>query len=265
MLINIVTRYIENLPPLPSTIQEVERVYANKHSNFKHLADVIAKDPMLTANLLKKVNLPVYGFSKEIANMDQAIALFGFGTIRGLVISCLIEKEFDIHLRAYNIKLDDISKSSNKRNALLMDWLGKSDNAQLMSTAIFLMDLGKLVINEYLKAYKKQDKFIKIIAEYGEEEAELEFIGTTASYVSYYMFNKWNFESNLLNLLKYVDDFENAPENIREMCAMIWIAKKAIKLNSTVDTDYMFMMNKVAKKYGINFEKFRTCLNRFVN
>ncbi len=60
---------IKVLPPLSSTITEINRICADKNSTIADMAKVIENDPMIVANILKIANSPLYGFGREIKNV----------------------------------------------------------------------------------------------------------------------------------------------------------------------------------------------------
>lgn len=68
---------------------------------------MVEKDPMLTANILRSANSPLYGFSQEITTIARAISLFGMATIRGFALSSTIKKSFSINLEPYGITTQD--------------------------------------------------------------------------------------------------------------------------------------------------------------
>lgn len=68
---------IESIPALPETVQAVERIYNDENSNVEDMQKVIEKDPLLTANILRIVNSPMYALKTTITTIKQAIALLG--------------------------------------------------------------------------------------------------------------------------------------------------------------------------------------------
>ncbi len=54
--------------------------------NAMRLSDIISKDMALTAKILRLVNSAYYGFSKEITQVNNAIALLGFRVVRNMIM-----------------------------------------------------------------------------------------------------------------------------------------------------------------------------------
>jgi HD-like signal output (HDOD) protein len=55
---------------------------------------IIAKDPALTANLLRMANSAQFGLSRQVASLDHAITMLGMSRIRALALSTSISTAF---------------------------------------------------------------------------------------------------------------------------------------------------------------------------
>ena len=61
------------LSSLPHTLVEVLRIARDENSSASDLGNVISRDPALTAKILRIVNSPYYGASREITTLTQAV------------------------------------------------------------------------------------------------------------------------------------------------------------------------------------------------
>ncbi len=123
----LILKQIQQLPPLPESAIMIENIYQNPNSTFKEMANVIQKDPLLTADILKAANSPLYGFSREISSVSKAVGLFGMGTIRGFALASIVKQSFKLDLSAYNITNEEFSNFSNMLSALAVLWYVKKD------------------------------------------------------------------------------------------------------------------------------------------
>ncbi|UCG63034.1 MAG: HDOD domain-containing protein [Candidatus Zixiibacteriota bacterium] len=80
----------KELSSLPQTLAEVLRVTRDDNSSAQDLADVIMRDPALTAKLLRVVNSPFYGMSREISTLTQAVVTLGIRAVSALALSTSI-------------------------------------------------------------------------------------------------------------------------------------------------------------------------------
>ncbi len=176
-----VLKRIKQLPPLPETAMQIEAVYQNPNSNFQDMVKIIEKDPLLTADILKAANSPLYGFSREINSISQAVGLFGMGTVRGFALASIVKKSFSLDLEPYGLTDVGFAELSKKEHALTTAWCLKKENRLMgvLSPAAFLVEIGKVIIAQVVKADKKEEEFKNALEElnYDADAAELEVVG----------------------------------------------------------------------------------------
>jgi len=143
-----ILKKIKTLPPLDDTVIQIQRIHADENSSINDLTKVVEKDPMLTANILRSANSPLYGFSQEITTIARAISLFGMATIRGFALSSAIRKSFSINLEPYSITGQDFLNISIMQNTLMYHWYSKINPKKLevLSPASFMLEVGKIVL-----------------------------------------------------------------------------------------------------------------------
>jgi len=100
-----ILKKIKQVPPLPESTMQIEAVYQDPNSSFNDMVKILEKDPLLTADILKAANSPLYGFSREINAINQAVGLFGMGTVRGFALASIVKKSFDLNLSPYGISM----------------------------------------------------------------------------------------------------------------------------------------------------------------
>lgn len=76
-----------SLMTLPDICLQVKRVAADPESSITDLAELISKDPALTARLLKMVNSSLYYFPREIASVSEAIGFIGTSQLYNLALA----------------------------------------------------------------------------------------------------------------------------------------------------------------------------------
>ena len=151
---NIIKK-IKTLPPLPKSVIDIQKITSDPNGSIADLIKVVKEDPMLTANLLKAANSPLYGFSRQIKNVDQAVSLFGMSTVKGFAVASAVRNSMKIDLSAYGISESHFVSITQMQNALIVNWY-KRDRSKLdiLSTASFLICLLKPYKGE-LAAFKR--------------------------------------------------------------------------------------------------------------
>lgn len=259
---------IDNLPPLPESVREIERVYHDADSSFDALKHVIEQDPMLTANILKVANSPFYGFDRQITSIKQAISLFGKDMIRCFALDHGIRQSFTIDLSAYGITPESFKLSSEKQLSLVMHWLFKKESRSisLLAPAAFLVDLGRIVISRHLISTGRSSLIPTIIAE-GEsiETAESTACGTTATDITATIFNHWHFEANLIALIRHAEQPETLTGNERRLAAQLKAVRETVTCNGEITEASLARARETIAAFDLDIEAFEGAVTRIAN
>ena len=87
---------VSTLYSLPAAAMEVVRLTNDPTIDAAALTNCLEKDPALTVKVLKVVNSSLFGLSREVSDLNQAIALLGSGPLKLLVLGfSLPDKLFD--------------------------------------------------------------------------------------------------------------------------------------------------------------------------
>ncbi|MDL2285390.1 HDOD domain-containing protein [Desulfovibrio sp. OttesenSCG-928-F07] len=87
--INIVQMEVR-LPPMPAVLGELQEVTAKPYVSSAEVGEVVAKDPSLTAWLLKLVNSPFFGFSVKVDTVSRAVTLLGLEQFKTLAMGSML-------------------------------------------------------------------------------------------------------------------------------------------------------------------------------
>jgi HD-like signal output (HDOD) protein len=75
------------LPAVPKIVHELIDSFNNEDVSIDEIAKKLAADPVLSARLLRLANSAYYHVSRSVGNVNDAISMLGFVTVRTLVIS----------------------------------------------------------------------------------------------------------------------------------------------------------------------------------
>lgn len=201
---------IDELPPLSDSAILIQKLYAEGAENVDiiKLVRIIESDALLTANILKMINAPFYGFSTKIASVSQAVSLFGTHTVYGLVIKYAMNQKIKAKTQAYNISPTDFNDMCHIQSHLMMQWYSKIDlrHAQFLAPLALIMESGKLVLAQEIANSAYTVEFKQGLKECEEiEKYEYDLIGTTSYHLSGLLFEHWNLEPLYVTMLKNLD------------------------------------------------------------
>jgi two-component system, cell cycle response regulator len=80
-------RTAENLPSLPAVAVQVLKMTQADDVSVAEIARVIQQDPALTGRLLKIVNSSLFGMSRQISSLQQAMVVLGLRTVKVMILS----------------------------------------------------------------------------------------------------------------------------------------------------------------------------------
>ncbi len=244
---------VGNMPPLPETVAQVQEACKNDETTIGDLVEIIGKDPMLSANILKAANSPIYGLSKEIKSLPQAVSLFGMSTIQGLTMSYGAKKALDIEPAAYGITKKQLTDVGMMQSSLATTWVKMLDKSLLddISVVSLLSDLGKLAISQVLadkdsSALKEASSFLQV------RNAEKELVNATTEEVSAIMFDQWNFNDTTISVLNFFAgvDKEVSPQ-VKKLAVILMVVKTCVNIKEQYTEKSIANALKLAQKYKL--------------
>jgi len=140
---------IDALPSLSDAVIEIQELYKNGKDNIDipQLVELIESDALLVANILKVTNSPMYGFSRKISSISQAVTLFGILQIYALIINSAVDENIKANTEVYGLSNERFNDMCHIQTAILMKWYSKVNfkDAQTLSSLVLIMESGKLI------------------------------------------------------------------------------------------------------------------------
>jgi HD-like signal output (HDOD) protein len=253
-----IIKEIKALPPLPKSVMEIQRIANDPNSSISDMIKVVKEDPMLTANLLKAANSPLYGFTRQIKSVDQAVSLFGMATVKGFAISFAIKNTLKFDLSAYGINEDQFHNVSAKRNAITLLWYKKNRKyLDVLATDSFLIDIGAVIISIVLNKLGKANEFKANLNPENRDELEKKYIGMTTSKINAQIFTHWGFSEDLIEAMKNLD---NPNGKYEKESASLLTLKNLINLLNGYNEENEKKAIETAKKYELDTEALKLAI-----
>lgn len=263
---NQTIKSISSFPALSSVVSEVCNTCQDPNSSISDLVKIIEKDQGITIDILRTANSPIYGFTREIISVQQAVSLFGMGAIKGFVISSMLRNNIKFNLAPYNITIERYLDTCREYNKFVIEMFKHEDNSikEVIFPAAFLMVAGSLILsNEIAKCLSKNDidEFTATVQNCDEIiRIEKEFMGISSVEVTAMLFEHWNFEIDLINSIKNITD-ENSSGKKHNLTNPLKAALKCINFynkytQKQVDDTKKFMKNNLINIDFDYFDKF---------
>ncbi|MCO5142288.1 MAG: HDOD domain-containing protein [Oligoflexia bacterium] len=227
---------LNDIPTLPIVATKVSELINNPNSSSADIAEVLKKDQVLTAKVLKLINSPYYGIPGEVTDVKRALAYLGFNTLAQLVLSVSVISMFSNNSDS-NFSLGDFWKHA-LGTAVTSEVIAKKIGYQKPEecfTCGLLHDIGKLVLfqiapEEFFKTLKLAER--EKISFY---EAEKKLEVPTHGYLGEYIANKWQLPMVIRMSIRYhhvdVTPMETILESIKTSIRIVSLANQIVVKN----------------------------------
>lgn len=218
---DLITKYkgevlaVKNLPTIPSTLIELNQMLEAPNVSTDQIADLIAKDHVLSAKTLKMVNSPIYGFPGRIVSVRNALLLLGFNVVRGVMLSTTVFENLPPGMN----KLWDHSKATSLACAEIARVL-EFKNPGEYAVAGLLHDIGKVIIAVQLPQANKEIRRRIKEDDLSTYKAEQEVLGFSHAKVNGWLANTWCLPPILREAITYHHKPQSAP-NYPEAAACV--------------------------------------------
>jgi len=256
---------VESLPPLPESVLEIEKLFAQGDPDIDKLVKIIESDPLLTADLLAKANAPYYGFSKTIISVLQAVTLLGATQIRSIVLAASIERGFDADLSPYGISTSMFSKISTMQSELAFQWyMGVNiDLARDITPIAFLMEIGKILIAKDVLSQEKEKEFLEDIENYQDiDYVENIYTMMTTAQINALIFEHLHLHESFYETMKYLDNDKDIPSTFHEIVTALRIVRTAINLSDQLTSDSVERAVQLLENEALNSNTFLRTVKR---
>lgn len=256
---NSLIKNISSFPAISSIVGEVCSICQDPNSSIADLVKVIERDPGIIIDILRISNSPIYGFTREILNISQAVSLFGMGTIKGFVISSVIRKNVKMNLDSYQISIPAYLDICREYNRFLMEVYKNAPNniKEVIFPASFLMTSGVMILSSEVNKLENADDFRAKIKEADYFlEVESEFFGINCIDVTALLFEHWNFESALIEAIRGINSSDLTPTSAPLKFALHCISLYKQYQPSQIDKARQFVADNGLKLDSEAFERF---------
>jgi HD-like signal output (HDOD) protein len=75
-----------DLPTPPEAALQIMRACSREEVSQKEVSDLVSKDPVITMELLRIVNTPLFGMPKKVKSISHAVNLIGRRALRNMAL-----------------------------------------------------------------------------------------------------------------------------------------------------------------------------------
>jgi putative nucleotidyltransferase with HDIG domain len=180
------------LPSLPEIYAEITEVLGDPHSSAIHVANVISKDPNLSARLLKIVNSAFYGFPSKIDTISRAVMIVGSRQLSTLALGTSVVHIFrDIPPDLVDMKSFWQHSVACGIGARMLASYKNMPNTERLFVAGLLHDIGRILI---YKHFPRDGREVLLKARQARcllRSAEIDLLGFDHAQIGGNLLKKW--------------------------------------------------------------------------
>ncbi len=247
----------ENLPVLPDIVNKILQQIDDPKSDAAVFQDIISKDPVLTAKVLKMSNSAYYGFSREIDTISEAVIILGLETLKSIVIAASAFKSLNQPFDGYGLSKGELWRHS-LATAMAARLIGKSLNYQDTEKFFIsglLHDIGKILLSKYLRKYVDDIKILVKMRGISFDEGEKQILGFNHCDVGAEIARYWKLPDLLVEVAKYHHSIQEATSKNELFVKVIHIADiiaYKTRLGMGVDGNFYFSNQAVFKELKVD-------------
>ena len=229
---------IHTIPSLPEVVMQVAKLVNDPTANAAQIRDLVVKDPGMAAKMLRMVNSVYYGLKEPVRDLEQAITVLGFKTLRSIALSISVINAFQQQNACFSMKAFWTHSSVSASLSRLIAMKSKACDPELAFIIGLLRDVGKLVLVE--NAPDECRAIIAVAREYGLafHRAAREVIDTDDAELGGWLAEKWGLDPAIVGCIRSQYDPDKAPDRkLVALCSFVEYicALKKIRVSGNCD------------------------------
>jgi two-component system, cell cycle response regulator len=194
-----------SLPSIPIVATRCYEMTQDVNCDYGKLVDLLTTDPGIAASVLKLANSPLFGVTRQVSTLKQAISLLGVKRIRELVlVRYLVQKTEEMPSDKIDINYYwRLSLTTAILTSKFVDAIAPQHRDEAFMGGL-LADVGVIVLSRALP-----QQYAPIAAKYQPHESEewisgeCELIGVTHGEVTAMVLEQWNLPQTLVQAVRY--------------------------------------------------------------
>lgn len=250
---------IKSLPPLPTSISEINKFKNLENTDISQLISIIEQDPLMVVSILKVANSTMFGFRNKVDTLSRAVNLLGVSFTISVAISSAIQNSINNNLLAYAVKNDDFLFSCALASNIINTWVS-AINFDLKNDLLlpaFLQEVGKFIISEIIQKNRKTEEFLIDLEETKDITfCEKKYMGYSCARITANVFKKWNLSPNIIIPIAFTDDIESCPSEFKTKAQILEIVKILSDIRYPLSDDNILKALQKVVLYGFDVEHF---------
>ena len=225
---------LQRVPALSPTATQLLARLARRNCEVKELAELIERDPLLSAQILTIANSAAFGRAQQISSIRHAVAMIGIGSVRRFALARSISNLFGKRRIAPSFSITRFNLHSVAAGMLLelLAECAPLEDAEDAFLAGLFHDVGKLVIAVALP--EQYEEMLSLAALTGEPliEVERRTLGTDHAELSALAVEYWDLGEPIRTAAAYHHAPEQSPAGSGRIALALAVSKVDAMINA---------------------------------
>ncbi len=146
--LNEVVERLHTIPTLPEVVNKLIKLVNDPNADAHLVGDLVSRDPGIAAKMLRMVNSVYYGLKEPIHDLEHAVTVLGFKTLRSLAMSVSVINAFQQQSACFSMKAYWTHSVVAGGLARLVSQRCRHRDPELTFTIGLLRHIGRLVLVE---------------------------------------------------------------------------------------------------------------------
>jgi putative nucleotidyltransferase with HDIG domain len=225
---NEVIASAEKLPPFPDVVRKVMPLI-QQMVPVRKIEAVIRFDQAITAKVLAIAQSAYYSRGRAIPSLQDAIMSLGQRQLMQVIMAACAAQFFSGKIAGYDLREGELWQHAVATAIMAEKVATRIGHKDVLTvyTAGLLHDIGKTILNQYVKAYfdlivnairSRQLRFI---------DAEREILGIDHQQLGAIIAKRWRFPGEVLDAISYHHHPQDTREH-RDVVAMVYVANRMV-------------------------------------
>jgi len=235
LLTEVLVRDIEQLPHFPENIAQLIHLTENWDADVSDVAELISRDPTLTAELLRHVNSAYYGLPSRTNSILQAVKFVGLRSLHHLLFSFGFQRILGDH-HGMKTLWEHAFRVATYGHLLARDFRTGREVLDNVYVAGILHDLGFIVVRALHPSTQEKMRRFSLEKHIPPQVLEKFSFGMNHADIGALIAQKWNFPDELVEGIRYHHDPLLASSRCKDVVQCVYLANAVCDLERRMIT-----------------------------
>lgn len=256
-----------DMPPMPETAQKIIDLRMDSDAETEELANLVGKDPGLSAQVISWANSPYYGVSGSITNIHEAvIRVLGFDLVINLALGLSLGRALSVpkdgpqgYIPFWQQSVYTAALMAELCRALPVDKRPSQGVAYLCG---LLHNFGYLILGHVFPPHFSMiNRHIEANPSINRYFIEQHLMGITREQISSSLLNQWNLPIDVCCAIRY----QNEPDYKGEyhiLSAMLYVSARLLRQEQVNDAPLEAIPQAIIDCLGLDMIKAEAALEK---